>query len=185
CYRIPVYTQTTWPPTASSPHAAHTAGAGTAEKPGIEPDRQLLMGQSPGTHWYHAHKHGSTAINVANGMTGAFIIEGQYDDDLNAFYGKDWTRAQKVMVINQLGVSPNLMRGRASRQDKGPDFSVNGQLKPVIDMLPGEVQMWRIVNTSGRAGAFVSDLPAGFQWKQLAQDGVQFNDSNYQNRHKP
>ena len=39
-----------------------------------------IMGQSPGTHWYHAHKHGSTAINVANGMTGAFIIEGDYDD---------------------------------------------------------------------------------------------------------
>ena len=37
------------------------------------------MGQSPGTHWYHAHKHGSTAINVGNGMTGVFIIEGQYD----------------------------------------------------------------------------------------------------------
>lgn len=169
------------------------SGAGTAElhmTPGAgmtEPDAadDLMMGQSPGLHWYHAHKHGSTALNVANGMTGAFIIEGQYDDDLNAFYGKDWTRTQKVMVINQLGVSPNLMRGPASRQDKGPDFSVNGQLKPVIDMLPGEVQMWRIVNTSGRAGAFVSDLPAGFEWKQLAQDGVQFNDSNYQNRHKP
>ena len=38
--------------------------------------RALQMGQSPGTHWYHAHKHGSTTINVANGMTGAFIIEG-------------------------------------------------------------------------------------------------------------
>ena len=57
-----------------------------------------VMGQAPGTHWYHAHKHGSTAINVANGMTGAFIIEGKYDDDLNAAYAgytlkdnKPWT----------------------------------------------------------------------------------------------
>jgi hypothetical protein len=24
-----------------------------------------VAGQAPGTHWYHAHKHGSTAINVA------------------------------------------------------------------------------------------------------------------------
>ena len=191
CYRLPEYVQKTWPPPKTG--AMEMAGAGTAEMhmaPGVgmtEPDADdtLIMGQSPGLHWYHAHKHGSTAINVANGMTGAFIIEGQYDDDLNAFYGKDWTRTQKVMVINQLGVSPNLMRGGAGRQDKGPDFSVNGQLKPLIDMRPGEVQMWRIVNTSGRAGAFVSGLPAGFQWKQLAQDGVQFNDTNYQNRHKP
>lgn len=188
CYRIPQYTQATWPPSTSSPHAAHTAGAGTAEKPGVEPDRQLIMGQSPGTHWYHAHKHGSTAINVANGMTGAFIIEGPYDDDLNAFYGKDWTRSQPVIVINQIGVSPNLERGggtlkptnKPAGQDKGPDFSVNGRLTPVLKMAPGEVQLWRIVNTSGRAGVHFSTPPAGFHWKQIAQDGVQFNNVNYQ-----
>src|ERR1051325_11026512 len=189
CYRIPQYTQTTWPPTGGSPHDAHTAGAGTAEQPGVEPGRMLIMGQSPGTHWYHAHKHGSTAINVANGMTGAFIIEGQYDDDLNAFYGKDWTRSQPVMVINQIGVSPNLERGGGTPtptatpagQDKGPNFSVNGRIAPVLKMAPGEVQMWRIVNTSGRAGVHFAAPPAGFHWKQIAQDGVQCNNFNYQN----
>ena len=46
--------------------SAESTGSGT-----------LKMGQSPGTHWYHAHKHGSTAINVANGMTGVFVIEGR------------------------------------------------------------------------------------------------------------
>ena len=48
--------------------------------------RTLVMGQAPGTHWYHAHKHGSTAIDVSNGMAGAFIIEGDYDDALSKFY---------------------------------------------------------------------------------------------------
>jgi hypothetical protein len=80
-------------------------------KPGNEPvDKgDLRMGQAPGTHWYHSHKHGSTAINVMNGMTGVFIVEGQYDDDLNSFYGnyrvkrgvesKPWsTRDQPVLV---------------------------------------------------------------------------------------
>src|SRR2546421_7978425 len=131
-------------------------GAGTAELQMNDDDsggRMLIMGQSPGTHWYPANKQGSTAINVANGMTGAFIIEGQYDDDLNNWYGTNWTQTQKVLVINQLGVSPNLMRGGSpggGKIDKGPDFSVNGQLRPVISMQPGQVQMWRIVNTSGR-----------------------------------
>src|ERR1043165_4325609 len=137
------------------------------------------MGQSPGTHWYHAHKHGSTAINVANGMTGAFVIEGGYDDAINSYYGKDWTRQAKVMVINQLGVSPNLERGIAGVTDKGPNFSVNGRLDPVLTMYPGEVQMWRIVNTSGRAGALFPTPPGGLQWRQLAQDGVQFAPTNY------
>jgi FtsP/CotA-like multicopper oxidase with cupredoxin domain len=200
CYRLPEYTASTWPPALPAPmnmnmsgtSAAkpNSGGAGTAEMDRFTADSAeqgyvspvLIMGQSPGTHWYHAHKHGSTAIDVANGMTGAFIIEGQYDDDLNTWYGAGWTRTQPVMVINQLGVSPNLMRGGSggAQTDKGPDFSVNGQLNPVISMKPGEVQMWRIVNTSGRAGAYFLGPPTGFQWKQLAQDGVQFQDTTYQ-----
>ena len=143
-----------------------------------------IMGQAPGTHWYHAHKHGSTAIDVANGMTGVFIIEGQYDEDLNTFYGKDWTHSQPVLVINQLGVSPNLVRSgapgpKSGATDKGPDFSINGRFQPMLDMAPGEVQLWRIANTSGRSGAFFAGLPPGFEWRRLAQDGVQLADSNY------
>jgi FtsP/CotA-like multicopper oxidase with cupredoxin domain len=178
CFRIPEYKETTWPP----------------------PPGGLQMGQSPGTHWYHAHKHGSTAINVANGMTGVFIIEGPYDDALNAFYGdKDnpekkplWTRTQPVIVINQLGVTPNLLRtGPAGQQDKGqqdkgPDFTVNGRFQPVIDMAPGEVQLWRIANTSGRSGAYFGNFAPGIQWMQIAQDGVQFADENYKaSKNKP
>ena len=141
----------------------------------------LKMGQSPGTHWYHAHKHGSTAINVANGMTGVFIIEGAtYDDKLNEWYGDGWTQSQPIVLINQLGVTPNLLRSGPGQTDKGPDFSVNGRIQPVIDMKPGEVQLWRIANTSGRSGAFFLGPPPGFNWRQIAQDGVQFADQNYQ-----
>ena len=197
CFRLPEYTSTTWPPptaaaapvmggsgTAEAGHEGMSMGGGaTTAGGGHGSGSHLRMGQSPGTHWYHAHKHGSTAINVSNGMTGAFIIEGQYDDDLNKWYGAGWTRTQPLMIVNQLGVSPNLMRGPGSAQDKGPDFSVNGRLKPVLDMRPGEVQMWRIVNTSGRAAVYFEGLPAGFEVRQLAQDGVQFKDTNYKNRH--
>ena len=96
CYRLPEYTQIVWPP---KPLLMKMEGEGTAEMAAetadeSETSRLLIMGQAPGTHWYHAHKHGSTAINVANGMTGAFIIEGQYDDDLNRWYGANWTRRQ-------------------------------------------------------------------------------------------
>ena len=187
CFRLPEYTATAWPPPAPAPaadHASaagtHAGGAGTAELAGAEPARALMMGQAPGTHWYHAHKHGSTAIDVSNGMTGAFIIEGKYDDELNNFYGKDWTRTQPVMVINQVGVTPNLERNGAGRTDAGEDFSVNGRLNPLVHMKPGEVQMWRIVNTSFRSGAYFLAPQNGFQWRRLAQDGVQFDDVNYQ-----
>jgi FtsP/CotA-like multicopper oxidase with cupredoxin domain len=181
CFRIPEYTEKTGiSAKAAEIHAIHAHGAGTAEDDQLD-NRKLVMGQSPGTHWYHAHKHGATTINVSNGMTGAFIIEGEYDDDLNTFYGEGWTRKAKVMVINQLGTSPNLERGGPGKgQDKGATFSVNGRYFPVVHMAPGEVQMWRIVNTSSRAGAYIESLPSGFQWRQLAQDGVQFVNANYQ-----
>ena len=144
--------------------------------------RPMRMGQAPGTHWYHAHKHGSTALNVSLGMTGAFIIEGKYDDDLNDFYGKidgeRWTLAQPVLVINQLGNQPNLV-SRKERNKEWEDFSVNGRFRPKLTMRPGEVQLWRIINTSSRSGVYFEGPPAGFQWMQLAQDGVQFAYPNY------
>jgi FtsP/CotA-like multicopper oxidase with cupredoxin domain len=187
CFRLPDYPGVA--PQASS-HAAMNMG-GSAEKDGssasttmngAQSDDPLKMGQAPGTHWYHAHKHGSTTIDIANGMSGAFIIEGQYDDEINEAYkayGPLFTRKIPVMVINQFGTSPNLMGPGTSGQDKGPDFSVNGRTNPVVTMRRGEVQMWRIVNTSSRAGAHFIGPPAGFHWRQLAQDGVQFKDVNY------
>ena len=155
--------------------------------PGMAMPMGLHMGQAPGTHWYHAHKHGSTAINVSNGMAGAFIIEGdQYDGKLNAFYNRyrtdkstDWTRQQPTLVVNQLGTTPGLERGGATGP---PPFAVNGQQQPQLTMHPGEVQLWRIVNASSISGLYLPGLPAGFAWRQIAQDGVQFDDQNYQQR---
>jgi FtsP/CotA-like multicopper oxidase with cupredoxin domain len=153
------------------------------------------MGQSPGTHWYHAHKHGSTALNVANGLTGVFVIEGQYDDDLRKYYGKGLK--EQVLMVQQLGsapfplVNPTTVPTKAPR----PPLSVNGRLQPVIQMAPGEVQLWRIVNGAFR-DAFqlyyfepqsstpcsAAQPPASFepQWRQIAQDGVQLDVKNYQ-----
>jgi FtsP/CotA-like multicopper oxidase with cupredoxin domain len=175
CFALPAYTAGVFPPPpgSSSP----------------------IMGQAPGTHWYHAHKHGSTAINVINGMTGAFIIEGQYDADLNAFYGGyvlkggAWNaRSQPVLVLNQLGTTPNLLSGgNGPAGPAGVPFVVNGLSRPIAHMQPGEVQLWRIVNTSARNAAYFM-APEGFQWRQLAQDGVQFAQPTYaspQNQNRP
>jgi FtsP/CotA-like multicopper oxidase with cupredoxin domain len=184
CYRIPQYNGNGFPP--KLPENV-ISGPDGMDHSNMVPDRALMMGQAPGTHWYHAHKHGSTSIDVSNGMTGAFIIEGQYDDDLNAFYGKNWTRSQPVIVIQQIDVGPNLERGggglngarQGLGQDSGPSFSVNGRLAPILSMAPGEVQLWRIVNSSPRAGVYLEGPPVGFHWRQTAQDGVQFSGSNY------
>ena len=156
------------------------------EFPGRNAGAKPRMGQAPGTHWYHAHKHGSTHLNVSNGMAGAFIIEGpSYDGMLDAFYNQyrtdtktGWTRQQTTMVVAQLGGVANLEVGAGGKSA----FAVNGQINPDITMYPGEVQMWRIVNTSAISGFYLPSLPAGFSWRQIAQDGVQFDDENYRAR---
>jgi FtsP/CotA-like multicopper oxidase with cupredoxin domain len=167
--------------------------------PGTEqPANSMVMGQSPGTMWYHAHKHGSTAIDVSNGMLGAFIIEDNsadgYDGFIKGFYlhhpnnrklvgqtapAPNWPILQTTMVINQFAGTPKFETGGGT----GPlPFSINGQQVPNVTMYPGEVQMWRIVNGSTISGFYLPALPAGFTWRQTAQDGVQFDTFNYNSR---
>jgi FtsP/CotA-like multicopper oxidase with cupredoxin domain len=131
-----------------------------------------VMGQAPGTHWYHAHKHGSTALNLANGMAGALIIEGDYDDKLKPFYTK-----QQVLVLQQFGAVLNLLRAGGVGQT--PDLVyVNGQYSPLLQMNPNEMQFWRLVNACHQM-AVPLDQPTGIKWVQTAQDGVQFDPRNY------
>src|SRR5581483_7244136 len=154
---------------------------------------------------YHAHKHGSTALNVANGMEGVFIIEGPYDDALHAYYKRDGLR-ERVLMLQQISSDPfpdmNGMGGPPGAPR--PRISVNGRLDPLVAMRPGEVQMWRIVNGAYRdavqlayfkaqpapaAGAWPAPAqcnlpnatppPSTVRWRQIAQDGVQFKRDNY------
>jgi len=133
------------------------------------------MGQSPGTHWYHAHKHGSTALNLANGMAGALIIEGDYDATLKAYYqSKGAVLNEQVLVLQQFSAVLGLLRA-AGTSDL---VSVNGQYTPVLEMKPNETQLWRIVNACHQA-AVPLNRPTGIQWVQTAQDGVQLDPRNY------
>ncbi|MCU1227253.1 MAG: hypothetical protein JWO97_137 [Acidobacteria bacterium] len=151
------------------------------------------MAQAPGTHWYHSHKHGSTSINLYNGLAGAMIIEGQYDKDLEKIY-PNIKKTEKVLVVQEFTDLPDLERvgpGRTAKTTTNGTPIVKAktnvaQVAPTIVMRPGEIQLWRIVNAqvgsrltpkfTGVAGVAVSPLP---KFRQIAQDGVQFNRFNY------
>jgi FtsP/CotA-like multicopper oxidase with cupredoxin domain len=133
------------------------------------------MGQSPGTHWYHAHKHGSTALNLANGMAGALIIEGDYDATLHAYYSsKGQPLQERVLMLQQFSAVLGLLRA----QGKADLVSVNGQYQPVLEMKPNQTQMWRIINACHQAAVPLNTSP-NLKWVQTAQDGVQLNPQNY------
>ncbi len=168
CFQIPRYTVVD--PTAKPP------------KTNVE------MGQAPGTHWYHSHKHGSTSINLFNGLAGALIIEDNekdgYDRVLKDFYKKTGNELDDVvLVFHQITDTINLMRtaGQAA-----PKVLVNGQFAPTIGMRPNQVKLFRMINATvlkfvnAQFQSAQTPAPAGnIQFRQTAQDGVQLAWGNY------
>jgi FtsP/CotA-like multicopper oxidase with cupredoxin domain len=160
--------------------------------PEWKPGGPWKMGQSPGTHWYHAHKHGSTALHILNGLAGAFIIEGDYDARIKGFYQDKVKRplVENIFVFQNIDSSQDL-----KRQNPGPNKTgssqqlINGKNNPTISMQAGEVQWWRIVNATvgGNHGTIAATVfktltDAGFELLQTAQDGVQFRWENFQSQ---
>jgi FtsP/CotA-like multicopper oxidase with cupredoxin domain len=163
----------------------------------------FTMAQAQGTHWYHAHKHGSTSIQIFNGMAGALILEGDdYDTPLkNVMPGIE----QKVLLIQEFAQQPNMERVGAPSIKNPPGIGVvpggarvtpllliNGQANPTITMQAGEVQWWRIINATvhrGKGGyvcTFTKNNPtAKINFRQIAQDGVQFHQDNYASQIPP
>lgn len=104
---------------------------------------QIPDDHPPGTYFYHAHFHGSVALQVASGMTGALIIEGDVDeiDEIKQ-------ATEQVMVFQTQRFDK---AGRCDDYDTlqvGDKVYLNGQLNPVIRAKVGEVQRWRMINGS-------------------------------------
>lgn len=100
-----------------------------------------------GTFWYHAHVHGSTAVQLSSGMAGALIIEGgaagHGDLDTVPVIGRVKDN-QKIFVLQQLAYD-----GGGKVETIGLPVrptTINGQIVPVIRMRPGEVQRWRFIH---------------------------------------
>ncbi|MBI4904008.1 MAG: multicopper oxidase domain-containing protein [Acidobacteria bacterium] len=156
-------------------------------------------GQAPGTFWYHAHKHGSTSLHIFNGLAGAFIVEGDYDDKLRAFFAKQTGGAklnEQVLVFQTITPTQNLIKAIKPKGGGGPTGDnpnttnnqklVNGAITPMITMRPGEIQLWRLINAMGGGGKGTIDptmfnvmIAAGFEFRQVAMDGVQLSWENY------
>jgi FtsP/CotA-like multicopper oxidase with cupredoxin domain len=105
-----------------------------------------------GTYWYHPHKHGSVGVQVASGMAGAFIVQG----DLDAIPGVAGL-AERVMVAQLVAYIPAAHPSQPAIVDPNDFYafkpantqlSINGQINPTIDMQYGEIQRWRFINAT-------------------------------------
>ena len=129
-----------------------------------------------GTFWYHPHFHGAVSMQLAGGMAGVLIIEGDVDrvPEIAA-------AADVVVCVNELklrdGEVPEFTSDTALT-DVPSVFTVNGEVNPVITLRPGEVQRWRLVAATGftRLPLRITseDLLGTLEMYQIAQDGITF-----------
>jgi len=148
------------------------------------PAGEKPMDHYPGTFWYHAHLHGSTAVQLASGMAGAMIVAGNIDRIPEIRDARE-----RIFVFQQLAFDKD---GEVKKLDdlernwagSGPDdkkfTTINGTVKPRIKLRPGEVERWRLID----AGVFrLLDLslvgpesrPAVVPFYQLAADGITYH----------
>jgi FtsP/CotA-like multicopper oxidase with cupredoxin domain len=127
----------------------------------------------PGTFYYHAHKHGSTAVQLGNGMAGALIIEGDVDRLPALQAARD-----RVLVLQEIPY--HRKTGRVDWREvtfsnaRSPTL-VNGRLKPRLDLRPGEVQRWRLVHAGIKEPHRISLVDARGNPQplhQIAYDGI-------------
>ena len=120
------------------------------------------MPHPPGTHWYHPHSHGATHDQVASGMAGYLIVEGDVDESVNtAMTGVAWPdpearsgpfdyRERLIFIQRALFGSSDPDAGPRRNNLRFPPFpAASGVQQPaVIRMRPGAVERWRILNGS-------------------------------------
>ncbi len=138
--------------------------------------------QSEGTHWYHAHKHGSTGLQLLNGLSGTFIIRGPFDRALAKYFtDRNVKLTDKVMVYQQIDQNLPFSRDANSRRPQIP--LINGQANPVVTMKKGEVQRWRLIGATMQDAAKIRLSFADYaEVRQIAADGVPFSPESYRDQ---
>lgn len=159
--------------------------AAETERLGVAP-----QAHPPGTHWYHPHAHGATHNQVASGMAGFLIVEGDVDEALNdALTGQrhpdpqtktgHYGYIERLMFIQRVSALTNPSRDSDSGADSTLQqtsrdavfAAINGDQSPkTIVMQQGDIERWRVLNGSvdGRGYKRFMVLQGDFQVQESA-----------------
>lgn len=129
-----------------------------------------------GTYWYHPHPNHSTGPQVARGLYGGIIVRAP-DDPLPA------TLTERLLILSDNRFLPDGsldLPERHSHQGnidfengrEGNVLFVNGDVLPTLEIRPGEIQRWRIINAS--AGRYYRLALEGAAMIQVGTDGGLF-----------
>jgi FtsP/CotA-like multicopper oxidase with cupredoxin domain len=153
-------------------HGLHVSPAGNSDnvmlelKPGqsFQYEVKIPHDHPAGTYFYHAHKHGSAAVQIGSGMVGALIVRGGIDeiDEID-------DAQERILVIQQIpytllddpyvpGQKANMVEDfftqfvPGSWAALGRHFTINGDVVPTFKMKPGEVERWRLIHAGLEEG---------------------------------
>ena len=157
-------------------HGSHVSPEGISDnifrsfEPGLSYDVEIDVpaDHTQGTYWYHPHHHGAADIQIASGMAGALIIEGDFADVPEIANAQE-----RLLLINQVVFDEwRMVEGFETVFPEGATrfFTVNGQREPIIRMRPGEVQRWRILHCGYQDDIFMA--LEGHTLLPIARDGV-------------
>ena len=132
----------------------------------------------PGLFWYHTHPHGESHRQVLDGMSGAIVIEGmeRYAPEVKRLRERVIVvRGRSIehdpnrdALIREVEIPPKGCGGEAEKVEE--IFTVNGALRPRIEIAPKERQFWRVVNAS--ADRYLDLRLDGQTFEIVALDGV-------------
>jgi suppressor of ftsI len=132
----------------------------------------------PGLFWYHTHPHGESHRQVLDGMSGAIVIEG-----MERYVPEVARLRERVIVVRGRSIEHDPNKAALMREVEVPAkgcggepesveelFTVNGALRPRIEIAPKERQFWRIVNAS--ADRYLDLQLDGQTFEIVALDGM-------------
>lgn len=147
----------------------------------VQATTRARLGQTPqphppGTFWYHPHCHGSTHLQVASGMAGFLIIEGDVDAAINLAltgsrnpdpqqktgtydYIERTMLIQRIFTVNRDPDAPTqtLLTGGQNLDTDAKALKSGAKANPVVNgdqnaatimMRPGAIERWRVLNGS-------------------------------------
>src|SRR5216684_1164565 len=138
---------------------------------------QIPKDHPPGLYWYHTHPHGESYRQVLDGMSGALVIEG-----IESYFPALAGLPERVLVLRGRSIKNDpqsadlkqrvdLSSDVCGGEQETPEevMTVNGSVRPEIEIAPGERQFWRIANAS--ADRYVDLELEGQTFEIVAMDG--------------
>src|SRR5580704_9750397 len=144
----------------------------------------------PGLYWYHTHPHGESHRQALDGMSGALVIAG-----IESYFPNLVGLPERVLIVRGRSIvndpqsavlkqSVELSSDICGAEAETPEevFTVNGTVRPQIEIAPGEGQFWRLVNAS--ADRYLDLQLEGQTFEIVAMDGmpIALHDPNHPTR---